>query len=102
MKARSSRIVAVVMAGLLVGLAGCTTSEQLDQAMEMARQAQSDAAAARQAATSASSAAAEAKRTADAAARAAQSAQSAADQANSCCTTNSEKIERMFRESMRK
>ena len=102
MKARSSRILVVMLAGLLVGLAGCTSSQQLEEAMDMARQAQSDAAAARQAASSASSAAAEAKRTADAAARAAQSAQSSADQANSCCNTNSEKIERMFRESMRK
>ncbi|NND60479.1 MAG: hypothetical protein HKN49_09455 [Gammaproteobacteria bacterium] len=104
MKALSSRVLVILTAGLVVGLSGCATvtTEQLNEAMTMARQAQSDAASAKQAATSAARAAEEAKRTASAAQSAAAAAQSAASQANNCCTMNSEKIERMFKESMRK
>lgn len=103
MKPFSSRLIVVSTAMLAIGLSACaTTNETLEQAMSMAREAKSDAASAKEAAMSASRAAQDAARTAAAAQRAAQSAQSAADQANSCCATNSEKIERMFRESMRK
>lgn len=104
MKALSRRVLVAVTAGLVVGLSGCATvtTEQMESAMEMARQAQSDAAAAKQAASAAARAAEDAKRTASAAQSAAAAAQSAADQANSCCAMNSQKIERMFKESMRK
>ncbi|MDH3646795.1 MAG: alanine-zipper protein [Gammaproteobacteria bacterium] len=103
MKVTPSRVALVLMAGL-IGMSGCATTSptQLDEVMEMARQAQSDAVAAREAASAAARAAEEAKRTASAAQSAISSAQSAADYASSCCAANSEKLERMFRESMRK
>lgn len=98
------RLTSLLAAALLLGLGGCATvtEEQLNEAMSMARQAQQDAAAAKQAAGSAQRAADEAARTAQAAQRTATAAQSAAADANKCCAANSEKIERSFRESMRK
>ena len=98
------RFSTILVSALLVGLSGCATvtQEQLDQAMDMARQAQQEAAAARQAAGAAQNTAQEAQRAAQAARTAATAAQSAASEANSCCRANSEKIERSFRESMRK
>ena len=104
MKTPIRRTLVVATAAALVGLSGCATvtQEQLDEAMSMARQAQSDANAAKQAASAAQQTANEARSTASAAQRAASAAQGAADSANSCCSANSEKLERMFRESMRK
>ena len=103
MKLKANRLAIVLLVGLIVGMSGCaTTSPQLEEAMDMARQAQSDAVAARDAASAAARAAEEAKRAASAAQRTAAAAQSAAEQANGCCAVNSEKLDRMFQESMRK
>lgn len=101
MKTVSKRAILVLIAAMSVGLTGCATT-QVEEAMSMARQAQADATAAREAASKAASAASAAERTAMDAKRAAMAAQSAAESAGNCCAANSEKIERMFKESMRK
>ena len=101
MKSNLNRAALVLLAAMTVGLSGCATTS-VNEAMEMARTAQADAAAARDAANSAASAVAAAERAAVQAMRAAMDAKSAADAANNCCAVNSEKIDRMFRESMRK
>ena len=101
MKSSSKRAALILLTAMTVALSGCATTS-VNEAMEMARAAQSDAAAARDAANSVANAVATAQRTAEDAKRAAMAAQSAADAANNCCAANSEKIDRMFKESMRK
>lgn len=104
MKAPHQRFTTLVATALLIGLSGCATvsKEEFNQVMDMAKQAQQEATAARQAASAAQRTADDAKRSASAAQSAASAAQASAAEANSCCTANSQKIERMFQESMRK
>ena len=102
MTGQPTRITLVLVAALIVGISGCATTAQVEEAMSMARQVQSDAAAARDAAGAAARTAEEAKRAAAGAQGTAESARSAADQANACCAANTEKLDRMFKESMRK
>lgn len=73
---------------VVLGVAGCASTGQVDDAIAKAEAAQRDAAAA-------SEAAAAAQRTADQALSAAQAAQASADEAN-------EKIDRAFKKAMEK
>jgi hypothetical protein len=66
---------------LLVALAGCATTRDLDALSLRVDKAQS---------------------TADAAAAAAANAQATADEALACCKANTERMDRMFKESMNK
>jgi len=65
----------------VTGLAGCATTRDLDALKLMVDKAQA---------------------TADAAAAAAASAQATADEALACCHANTEKMDRMFKQSMNK
>jgi len=66
---------------MLVALAGCATTRDLDAVKLLVDKAQA---------------------TADAAAAAAASAQATADEALACCKANTERMDRMFKESMNK
>ena len=71
---------AVMFVGL-IGLTGCATTRDLDALKLLVDKAQA---------------------TADAAAAAAASAQATADEALACCHANTEKMDRMFKQSMNK
>ena len=66
---------------MLVALAGCATTRDLDALKLLVDKAQA---------------------TADAAAAAAANAQATADEALACCKANTERMDRMFKESMNK
>ena len=72
---------AAFMLVAVTGLTGCATTRDLDVLKAMVEKAQA---------------------TADAAAAAAASAQAAADAAQACCDANTEKMDRMFKQSMAK
>ena len=72
---------AAVMFVALTGLTGCATTRDLDTLKLQVEKAQS---------------------TADSAAAAAARAQSTADEALACCRANTEKMDRMFKQSMNK
>ena len=72
---------AVFMFVALTGLTGCATTRDLDALKMQVEKAQA---------------------TADAAAAAAASAQATADEALACCHANTEKMDRMFKQSMNK
>lgn len=72
---------AVFMFVALTGLTGCATTRDLDTLKVHVEQAQASA---------------------DAAAAAAAKAQAAADAAQACCNANTERMDRMFKQSMNK
>jgi hypothetical protein len=72
---------AAVIFVALTGLTGCATTRDLDTLKLLVEKAQA---------------------TADAAASAAASAQATADEALACCHANTEKMDRMFKQSMNK
>lgn len=81
---------------LAVGLAaGCATVSDLENVRAIAEEAKA-------AAAKANAAAAEAQTTANAASTKANKAMNAAEDANNCCIETNEKIDRMFKETMRK
>lgn len=100
---------AAMVLGVAV-LAGCATSkEALDQATSTANEARTSASTAEQAATDAARKASQAQQSADAASRTAndaaaqaRSAQETADANRAAIAELNEKIERMFKKSMRK
>lgn len=95
------RALAVVAAA--AALTGCATLEQqVEEALDLARQASSDASSALSTAQDAARTASDAQSTADDAMSAAEAAQRAADRANACCNANTDKIDRMFEEVTRK
>ena len=71
----------VAAAVMLVALAGCATTRDLDALKLLVDKAQA---------------------TADAAAAAAANAQATADEALACCKANTERMDRMFKDSMNK
>lgn len=71
----------VAAAVMLVALAGCATTRDLDALKLLVDKAQA---------------------TADAAASAAANAQATADEALACCKANTERMDRMFKDSMNK
>jgi len=72
---------AAVVLVAMTGLSGCATTRDLDALKLMVEKAQA---------------------TADAAAAAAAAAQATADQALACCQANTERMDRMFKDSMNK
>jgi hypothetical protein len=101
MRVTSTKLVAVALSvGLMTGCAGL--QEQIDQVKQTAQQAASDAAAAKRTADGVAATANEAKTIAQNAQATADAAKRAADQANACCAANTEKIDRMFKEGMKK
>ncbi len=88
--------------GMTSGCASTSMQSQLDEARQMAQKASQDAAAAMSAAREASSTAADARSMAASAKQAADAARAAAGSAQSCCTANTERMERMFKKSMSK
>lgn len=85
------------VAFVLALASGCTqiTKEEFEAVKSTANTALSEARAAKSAADSAASAAAAAQSTADEAKR-------LADEATACCRANSDKIEKLFKEKMKK
>lgn len=97
----AARALAVIAAA--TALTGCASlEERVDRALELAEEAQSDAASARATAEDAARTASSAERSANEALSTAQAAQRAADRANACCQANTDKINRMFEEVTRK
>jgi len=80
---------AVLLAGFVVGVSGCATTDQINELRSMVEQAQATAAEAQRAAGDAAVAAAQAQSTAD-------QALSAANDANDCCAANTERLNRMW------
>ena len=100
---RAFKVLAIAVAvSVAAGCSSVQLEEKVDRAIALAEQAASDASSAKSSASSAAATASEAKSMASNAMNAAQSAQRAADQANACCAANSDKLDRMFRESMTK
>lgn len=90
-----TRVAAIVVAAGLMTACETITKEQFDAVSQTANNALSEARAAQGAANNALNRASEA-------AEAARRAQSTADAAQACCNDNSEKIDRMFNQTMRK
>lgn len=97
----AARALAVALAA--ASLTGCAAlREDVDRALAMAEQAQTEARSAESTASDAARTARDAQSTAEEALRTAEAAQRAADRANACCNANTDKIDRMFEEMSRK
>ncbi len=106
MNMRLQNATKVGIIAICIGLGtGCVTQEWKDaveRAQATADRAAQDASSAKTAADSANQAANDAKQIAAGASSTANQAKQAADGAQNCCDANSEKIDRMFRQSQSK